>query len=209
MTDKTVNSAVLYVHGKGGRADEADHYRTLFPDMVICGLDYKTDSPWETGQEIGNAVRDLKVKCKKIILIANSIGAFYSMHAGICDSIDRAYFISPIADMEKLISDMMVWANVSEDDLRREKVIKTDFGEELSWDYLCYVRENPVTWTVPTDILYGSEDNLQSFESIKNYADKTGSSLTVMQGGEHWFHTEEQMRFLDEWIIRSCIRAKG
>ena len=25
-------------------------------------------------------------------------------------------------------------------------------------------------------------------------------SLTVMEGGEHWFHTEEQMRFLDEWI---------
>jgi len=22
-----------------------------------------------------------------------------------------------------------------------------------------------------------------------------------MDGGEHWFHTEEQMRFLDDWII--------
>ena len=21
-----------------------------------------------------------------------------------------------------------------------------------------------------------------------------------MDGGEHWFHTEEQMRFMDEWI---------
>ena len=21
-----------------------------------------------------------------------------------------------------------------------------------------------------------------------------------MEGGEHWFHTEEQMCFLDEWI---------
>ena len=21
-----------------------------------------------------------------------------------------------------------------------------------------------------------------------------------MQGGEHWFHTDEQMKFLDEWI---------
>ena len=33
------------------------------------------------------------------------------------------------------------------------------------------------------------------------FAEKHKAGLTVMQGGEHWFHTEEQMRFLDEWII--------
>ena len=24
--------------------------------------------------------------------------------------------------------------------------------------------------------------------------------LTMMAGGEHWFHTAEQMAFLDRWI---------
>jgi len=24
--------------------------------------------------------------------------------------------------------------------------------------------------------------------------------VTVMEGGEHWFHTAEQMAFLDDWI---------
>ena len=146
--------------------------------------------------------RNLKEKYSRIILIANSIGAFYSMNADICKSIDRAFFISPMVDMETLISNMMLWANVSEDDLKREKVIKTDFGEDLSWEYLCYVRENPVKWTVPTDILYGSADHLQSIESIRNFAEKTGSSLTVLEDGEHWFHTEDQMKFLDEWITK-------
>lgn len=70
----------------------------------------------------------------------------------------------------------------------------------MSWEYLCYVREHPLNWTVPTEILYGSEDMLISSDSIKSFADKTGSTLTIMQGGEHWFHTEEQMKFLDEWI---------
>ena len=28
-------------------------------------------------------------------------------------------------------------------------------------------------------------------------------TLTVMRNGEHWFHTEEQMKFLDEWINKS------
>ncbi|WP_081673481.1 GNAT family N-acetyltransferase [Butyrivibrio sp. FC2001] len=199
---KRKSTVILYVHGKGGSADEACHYKSLFPDMDIFGLDYKTDSPWETNKEIEKTVAILKKKYTRIILIANSIGAFYSMNADICKSIDHAFFISPMADMETLISNMMTWANVSEDDLKREKVIKTDFGEDLSWEYLCYVRDNPINWTVPTDILYGSADHLQSFESIKKFADRTGASLTVLKDGEHWFHTEDQMKFLDEWITK-------
>ena len=27
--------------------------------------------------------------------------------------------------------------------------------------------------------------------------------LSIMKNGEHWFHTDEQMKFLDEWIIKS------
>ncbi len=33
-------------------------------------------------------------------------------------------------------------------------------GETLSWEYLCYVRNHPVNWSVPTYILYGDKDNL-------------------------------------------------
>lgn len=29
-----------------------------------------------------------------------------------------------------------------------------------------------------------------------------GIILTIMKNGEHWFHTEEQMQFLDAWIKR-------
>lgn len=32
---------------------------------------------------------------------------------------------------------------------------------------------------------------------------RTGASLEVMPGGEHWFHTPEQMTFLDGWIQRA------
>lgn len=195
-------TVILYVHGRGGSADEAEHYQSLFQDLDVFGLDYKMDSPWETNIEIEKCVETLKEKYSHIMLIGSSIGAFYSMNADICKSIDRAFLISPIVDMETLISNMMTWANVSADDLKREKVIKTDFGEDLSWEYLCYVKENPIKWTVPTDILYGSADHLQSFESMKDFADRTGSSLTVLKDGEHWFHTEDQMKFLDEWITK-------
>jgi len=32
------------------------------------------------------------------------------------------------------------------------------------------------------------------------YAEKHGARVTVMENGEHWFHTAEQLLFLDEWI---------
>ena len=38
---------------------------------------------------------------------------------------------------------------------------------------------------------------------VRAFAEKTGAVLTVMPGGEHWFHTDEQMRFLDDWITES------
>ena len=29
------------------------------------------------------------------------------------------------------------------------------------------------------------------------------NDLTKMDDGEHWFHTDEQIKFLDDWIINS------
>lgn len=35
---------------------------------------------------------------------------------------------------------------------------------------------------------------------IKSFAETYNATLIIMQNEEHWFHTKEQMRFLDEWI---------
>ena len=193
-------TAVLYIHGKGGSAEESEHYKDLFSECEIIGLDYKTFTPWETGKEICDAVLGLNNKYDNIILIANSIGAFFAMNAGIDKMIKKAYFISPIVDMERLICDMMSRSNVTEGQLQAQGIIRTAFGKDLSWKYLCYVRSHPVEWNVPTDILYGSSDNLTSLETITSFVRNCNARLTVMNGGEHWFHTDEQMRFLDSWI---------
>lgn len=58
----------------------------------------------------------------------------------------------------------------------------------------------PITWTIPTHILYGEKDNLTAYETVSQFAGQIGTTLTVMKDGEHWFHTEEQMDFLDDWI---------
>ena len=180
---------------------ESEHYKLLFPNCEVIGLDYQTFTPRDTGMEIYDAVKELKMRFENVILIANSIGAFFSMNAGIDEMVQKAFFISPIVDMEKLITDMMKWTNVTEQELKSKGIIHTDFGEDLSWEYLNYVRCHPIEWRVPTQILYGSTDNLMSIETITDFANKHQATLTVMEGGEHWFHTDEQMAFLDHWII--------
>ena len=192
--------AVIYIHGKGGNAAEAEHYNLLFPSCNVIGLEYKSFTPWDAGKEIREAINGLKTNYDRIILIANSIGAFFAMSANIEKDISRAFFISPIVDMEKLITDMMIWAGITESELQKKGTIHTDFGEELSWEYLYYVREHPVSWNVPTDILYGSEDNLTSIDTMTAFAQAHHANLTIMDGGDHWFHTDEQMKFLDNWI---------
>ena len=194
---------VLYLHGKGGAADESRHYEPLFPESRVIGLDYRTFTPWETGAEIRAAVKALQDEGESVILIANSIGAFFALHAGIDTLIKKAYFISPIVDMERLILAMMQELGVTEDELKAKGEMETPFGEPLSWNYLCYVRSNPVTWNAPTAILYGGRDALTPYETVAAFANKTGACLTVMEDGEHWFHTEAQMRFLDQWIKQS------
>ena len=191
---------VLYIHGKGGSPIEAEHYKKIFIDCDVIGLDYKNFMPRENAEEIFNAVKNFKNRYEKIILIANSIGAYFAMNAKIDDKIFQAYFISPIVDMEKLIVELMKKCNVTEDELRNKKIIPTDFDENLSWEYLSYVRKNPISWRVPTKILYGEKDFITSIETIKNFAEKNNFDVTVMKDGEHWFHTAEQINFLDNWI---------
>lgn len=191
---------VIYVHGKGGNADEALHYKSLFPDADVLGFDYKAETPWDAKKEFSVYFDSVAAGYGEVILIANSIGAFFSMNALGDKPIKQAYFISPMVNLEKLICDMMMWAGVSEEELRKKKTVPTNFGETLSWKYLCYVRENPIEWRIPTKILYGSNDNLTSLETMREFAQKIGAPLTIMDGGEHWFHTAEQMAFLDKWV---------
>ena len=191
----------IYVHGKGGSAEEADHYKPLFPNCEAIGFDYRSQTPWEAEKEFSAFFAEQRKRCDRLILIANSIGAFFAMSAPDEKPVDGAYFISPVVDMEKLIGNMMQWANVTEQELADKREIATDFGETLSWKYLCYVRAHPISWNVPTQILYGEHDNLTSVETVSAFAERHHAKLTVMPGGEHWFHTEAQMRFLDNWIV--------
>lgn len=199
-----MENIVIYVHGKGGSAREAEHYKKLFPEAEVVGFDYRATAPWEAKEEFPQFFTQQRKCCANLTLVANSIGAFFSMSALDEALIDRAYFISPVVDMEKLIGNMMMWAGVTEQELAEKKEIPTSFGETLSWNYLTYVREHPLSWHITTRILYGERDHLTSLETMSAFAKRIGAELTVMPNGEHWFHTEQQMRFMDHWFLTAA-----
>ena len=195
-----MKQAFLYIHGKGGTSNEAKHYQALLKNADVIGLDYIEQTPWDTKKEFNEAYRKLSKDYKNINLIANSIGAYFAMNAFSEVHMNKAFFISPIVDMEQLISDMMRWANVTEAELEQKKEIQTSFDQTLSWNWLCYVRTHLLEWRIPTDILYAQNDHLTSLKTITSFAQKHKATLTIMKSGEHWFHTAEQMKFLDNWL---------
>ena len=200
----TKENIIIYIHGKGGNAQEAQNYQRYFPETKIYGFNYKSNYPWDAKEEFHKEVSKLSNDYNNIILIANSLGAYFSLVSGIDKFISKAFLISPIVDMERLILDMINWAGTTEAELEQKKTIPVDFGDDLSWEYLQYVRTNKIQWNVPTEVLYGNLDNLQSIETIKKFVHDTDANLTVMEGGEHWFHTEKQLKFLDEWFSKLC-----
>lgn len=195
-----MKKAVIYVHGKNSSYLEAEQYKKNCVGFDLIGVDYNEYLPWIVQNQIKLVYDEVKKKYDRIFLLANSIGAYFAMLSLQECNIKRALFVSPILDMEQLILDMMGWANVSEKDLCEKGEISTNFGETLSWRYLCFVRNNPITWRIPTRILYGSNDNLTSRETVDTFMQNHNADLTVMENGEHWFHTDEQLSYLNEWM---------
>lgn len=196
-----MKNAVIYVHGMGGNAEEANHYKQFFDDnFEIIGFDYKSSNPWDAKIEFIDYFNSIISKYNKIYLIANSIGAYFSLISLSKMPIEKAMLISPVVDMESIILNMMKRENITEDELISKKEIGTSSGESLSWQYLSYVRKNTIHWDIPTNILFANNDNMTSVETMTNFANKINANLTAMKDGEHWFHTDEQMAFLDNWF---------
>ena len=198
-----MKKTIIYIHGKGGSSFEINQYKESCLGFDMIGIDYNEYLPWIVEKQIKLVYEKVEKTYEEIYILANSIGAYFAMHSLQKVNIKKALFISPILDMEQLILNMMNWANVSEETLCEKKEISTDFGETLSWKYLCFVRENPIVWNIPTEILYGEKDNLTSRETVDKFIKNHNAHLTVMENGEHWFHTKEQLIFLNNWLKQS------
>ena len=201
----------LYLHGKNGCKEEAERFaataceagwQVLAIDLPEHGARKNSPErllPWVAVPEIEAVYARMKPVWAHIRLYGVSIGAWLAMQALQGDAPEQALLVSPVVDMENLIGKMMQWANVTEAQLEQAGEIPTNFGETLSWRYLCWVREHPVHWHTPTQVLYGDADNMTSYDVIEAFRQESGAHLTIMEGGEHWFHTPVQMAAVQMW----------
>ena len=162
----------------------------------------------ECVKELKEILTYAKSIADKIYLFACSMGAYFSLLAYKDDEIEHALFLSPVTDMERIIHNIMAQFNVTEERFRKEKTIENPV-ETLYWDYYRYIRENPVAyWEHPTSILYGEHDTMCEYEYVFGFAKRFHCDFTVQAGGEHWFHTPEELGDYRSWIREKlrCIK---
>ncbi len=213
---KRSRKVYLYVHGKNGSAAEAARFaRTACPagwqvlavDLPEHGTRKNSPEklvPWVVTRELQAVYARMQPVWKRIRVYGVSIGAWFAMQALQTQTPEKALLVSPVVDMEKLILDLMQQAGVTEEQLHAAGEIPTDFGETLSWPYLCWVREHPLRWRTPTQVLYGEADELTSYAVLDRFKRATGAQLTLLADGEHWFHTKTQLAALQSWEEHNC-----
>lgn len=205
----------LYIHGQGGGKEYAAGFAELAAaaGRQVLSIDLPEHGeragqpgfdPWHAVPDIQAAADWARSRWSRLDLRADSIGAWFSMLALGDAPPERALFVSPVLDMARLIETMMDWAGVTEAQLEQAGELPTDFGQTLSWDYLCYARSHPIRrWNSPTDILYAGRDHLVGRDTVDAFVQRFGCGLTVLEEGEHWFHTPEQLAALEAWTRRA------
>lgn len=202
----------LFVHGKCGCKEEGRAFAEIVcpKGWQVLAIDLPEHGerqngkpsfdPWHVVPELRSVIVYTQQHWRHIALRATSIGAWFSMQAFVGELLEKALFVSPVLDMEKLIRNMIQWVGVDEARLQAEEEISTDFGETLSWRYLQFAREHPVAgWAINTAILYPGRDNLTTRTTVDEFAHHFGCDLTIIKDGEHWFHTPEQLAVLQKW----------
>ena len=212
---------IIAVHGS--MSNKEDEVIKILAEIAVCkGYQVLSFDLPEHGErkenktylcKVQNAIKDLKIvleyakaNYEQINLWGCSMGAYFSLLAYKGEKIEQALFLSPVVNMKIIIENMMKWSNVTEEILRNNQEIKTEYGPILYWDYYEYVKENPIlNWNKKTSILYGSKDDMQEENIIKNFVKRFNCKLTILENGEHYFHTEEQLKFYKKWLEEEIL----
>ena len=177
----------LFVHWLHGRKEEALAFakEAVPKGYQVLSIDLPVErKPWEV-LPLLNEVRDyLYENWESVSVRANSIGSWFTLLTFQSKKVEQALLVSPILDMKKFIELMP----------QRE-----DY-------YYEWVVNNPITgWNVPTYIIRPEVDMIVSEEIGSDFISQHQCQITIMPGGEHWFHTPEQLAFLKAWEKNTII----
>mgnify|MGYP001209219543 CR=1 FL=1 len=212
----TSDKVYIFVHGKKSKKEEAEGFAEIAERKGYQVVSFDLPEHGERKNEaykctVQNGVYDLRLighfvtgRWENISLFGSSLGVYFSLVAYQDLKFSKCLFLSPILDMERLIQNMMNWFNVSEDLLKENQELPIPMGETLSWSYYAYVKGTPITkWNNPTAIFYGANDNLTERFTVDNFVKKFHCDLEILQSGEHYFHTKEQIDAVNKWLMKN------
>lgn len=202
----------IHVHGKMSRKEYAEEFAAIAQEKGYQTISFDLPRHGERCDskdrcDIWNGIRDLTAvgdyafgHWKEVSLYACSLGAFFSLHAYPERPLHKCLFQSPIVDMEYLIGQMMLWFDVPEERLFREREVDTPI-DVLSWDYYQYVKAHPVkNWPHPTAILFAGKDDLQSRRVMEAFSDTNGCTLQISEESAHPFMEEADYPVVRRWL---------
>ncbi|MBR1657719.1 MAG: alpha/beta hydrolase [Synergistaceae bacterium] len=201
-------SVFIYVHGMGGRKEEAEEFsrtaeakgfQVLSIDLPGHGeRDRKiSPSPFNVLPELEEVHKFARARWKRISLYAVSIGAWFSLVYFRKNPPSNALLVSPVVNMKTLIERMMKSAGVTPEILRDKKIIPE---ANLSWDYYSFACENEINnWDCRTKILYPENDEITPRLEIEEFSEKFKCDLRIVPNAGHWLHTEAELKFLRTW----------
>lgn len=212
---KESSKLYVHVHGKMSCKEDAAGFAELAEEKGCQTLSFDLPEHGERANadyrcDIWNGMHDLSViasyafsSWNHVSLFACSLGAYFSLNTYGNLQFEKCLFQSPILNMDYLIKQMFIWFHITEQKLSDEQEIPTAV-DLLRWDYYCYVKNHPIQkWTIPTSILYGGKDNLQSLDVIREFVNTHHCNLTIYQDSEHAFLQDADKKIVRAWLLKN------
>ena len=124
--------------------------------------DDKAFNPMEASPEVRTFAQLARSQSTEIGLLANSIGAYFSLCDTPAGTFERAWLVSPLLDLEYYIRDMMAEYSVTDEQLEAETEINTPRGCSSGLTYVLS-RSIPARLDIPSWIIRGDQDEVVPF----------------------------------------------
>ena len=197
-------SVLVYIHSVNDSSKAKEEFCYLAKDYDLVDLIFEDIKPWEAKDYIRDNFSKLTSDYKEVVVVANSIGAFFVYEYLADFNIKQAFFVSPITSMFQLILGIKMSTDSYLESLKEEKILYIDNKNEIPDDFYKSLDHEGNKWKAPTEILYGEKDKIVYIENIVEFlANHPNSRLTIKKESGHNFVTKEDKDFIKKWILKS------
>lgn len=161
--------------------------------------DDKAFNPMEASPEVRTFARLARSQSTEVSLLANSIGAYFSLCDTPAGTFERAWMVSPLLDLEYYIRDIMAEYSVTDEQLEAQTVIDTPRGV-LERSYLRFVEEHPARLNAPSWIIRGDQDEVVPLNALSRFVGAPGVELVQVEGGQHFLGQPPHLDTVVAWF---------